>query len=160
VGGGLRTDEDIEALLADGVERAIVGTRAWQDPEALERLVRKFGSHIAVGIDARDGLVQVKGWVETTSVKAVDLARQVDAMGVETLIYTDTATDGMMTGVNAQAVGAISAQVRCGVVASGGITSVEDVRALKALAAPNLVGAIVGKALYEGEVTLGELMSA
>ena len=102
IGGGIRTDEDIENLLATGVTRIILGTRACEHPEELARLVEKFGGdRIAVGIDARDGMVQTKGWVETTDVVAVDLAKQVDEAGVGTIIYTDTSRDGMMAGVNA-----------------------------------------------------------
>ena len=160
VGGGLRTDEDVRALLGSGVEDAVIGTRAVVESDALGPLLQEFGSHIWVGIDARDGLVQVKGWVETSSRKAVDLAASVSGLGVSTIIYTDTATDGMMTGVNARAVDEICRNVSCNVIASGGISSVEDVAALRALGRPNLVGAIVGKALYEGTVSFGELIGA
>lgn len=160
VGGGLRTDEDIRLLLDAGVARAIVGTRALAEPGTLERLVSEFGARLAVGIDARGGMVQIKGWVETTGVRAADLARQAAAAGVKTLIYTDTATDGMLGGTNAVAVDEIAAAVPCDVVASGGISAVSDIVALRELARPNLVGAIVGKALYEKQVSLTALTSA
>ena len=160
VGGGLRTDEDIEAVLKTGVSRAIIGTRAFGDPATLQTAIRKYGARIAVGIDARNGMVQIKGWVETTSMKAADLAAQMDMMRVKTIIYTDTSTDGMMTGVNATAVGEICDKVRCEVIASGGVTSASDVDALKALNRRNLVGAIVGRALYEKRVSLKELIAA
>jgi phosphoribosylformimino-5-aminoimidazole carboxamide ribotide isomerase len=157
VGGGLRTDEDVRALLAVGVDRAIVGTRAWAEPETLQRLAGQFGRQLAVGIDARDGRVQVKGWVETTEQLATDLARKAEAMGVECIIYTDTSKDGMMAGTNVRAMDEMCGAVTCSVIASGGVTSRTDAEALRGLKRRNLVGAIVGKALYEGRVTLKEL---
>jgi len=160
VGGGLRTDADIAAVLDGGAARAILGTRALGDPAELQRLIRRHGAGLAIGIDARGGLVQVKGWVETTAQRAEDLARRVDAMGAATIIYTDTATDGMLGGPNLEAVAALCRAVRCGVIASGGVSRVEDIRHLRALGCANLTGAIVGKALYDGRVTLAELRKA
>lgn len=160
VGGGLRQDEHVAELVDCGVDRAIVGTRAMAEPEALDRLAARFGPHVAVGIDARGGYVQVKGWVETTEVRAVDLAQRVDTAGIATIIYTDTATDGMLQGTNVPAMAEVADAVGCGVVASGGISSVSDVEALVALQRPNIVGAIVGKALYEGSVSLPDLVRA
>ena len=159
-GGGLRTAEDIATLLDSGVAHTILGTRACEDPEALTELVKRFGARLAVGIDARGGLVQTKGWVETSSVQAVDLAARVDSAGVKTIIYTDTAVDGMMTGPNIDAINEICDAVSCDVVASGGIVSTKDVRALCLLGHTNLCGAIVGKALYEEAATLKELIEA
>jgi len=160
LGGGIRTDADIEAAVAAGVERVIVGTRAFSEPASLRGLADRYGERLAVGIDARDGFVQVRGWVETTSIRALDLAAQADGMGVRTLIYTDTATDGMLTGHNVAATDAVCRAVRCDVVASGGVSSAADVAALRALEHPNLAGAIVGKALYDGVVTMAELLAA
>jgi len=157
VGGGLRTEDDIARLIDRGVDRCIVGTKAFEDAETLRSMIGRFGSHVAVGIDARDGFVQVKGWVETTGTRAVDLARQVDTMGAAAIIYTDTATDGMLTGTNVPAMAEMCDAVNCNVIASGGISSAKDVTALRELARPNLLGAIVGKALYEGAVSLAEL---
>ena len=157
VGGGLRKDCDIERILGCGVSRVILGTRAWAEPDQLKRLADHFGRRLAVGIDARSGRVQIEGWTETTEEDAVTLAKGADAMGVGTLIYTDTARDGMLEGVNTEAVDAICAAVSCSVVASGGISSIADMKSLRGLNRPNLVGAIVGKALYEGRVTLKEL---
>ncbi len=157
VGGGLRTDDDIRRVLEAGVDRAIIGTRAFADTDSLAETVKLFGDHIAVGIDARDGHVQVKGWVETTDMLAVDLARKADAMGVKTLIVTDTATDGMMVGTNVAAMDEICKAVACNVIASGGVTTPDDVRDLKALNHVNLYGAIVGKALYEKTTSLVEM---
>ncbi len=160
VGGGLREDDHVAALVDCGVDRAIVGTRALAEPEALDRLASRFGPHVAVGIDARGGFVQVKGWVETTEVRAVDLAQRVDKAGIKTIIYTDTATDGMLQGTNVPAISEVAAAVGCGVVASGGISSAADIEALVALQRPNIVGAIVGKALYEGSVSLPDMVRA
>lgn len=161
VGGGLRTDEDVRELLDTGVDRVILGTRAVAEPAALRRLAQAFTHRIAVGIDARDGRVQVRGWVETTATRATDLARDVAAMGVRTVIYTDTATDGMLRGPNLAGLAALCDAVpELRFVASGGVSGAEDVRALAALRRPNLEGAIVGKALYEGTTTLAELRAA
>jgi phosphoribosylformimino-5-aminoimidazole carboxamide ribotide isomerase len=161
IGGGIRTDEDIEALLATGAARVILGTRACEHPEELARLVEKFGGKkIAVGIDARNGKVQTKGWVETTTVNAVDLAKKAAAAGIGTIIYTDTSRDGMLEGVNAFEMGKICSAVDCGVVASGGVSGVEDIKRLAALNCGNLVGAVVGKALYEGAVSIKQLKKA
>ena len=161
-GGGLRTDADIDALLARGVRRAILGTRALERADELAALANKYGARLAVGIDARDGFVQVKGWTETSRTTAVELARRAAAAGVKTLIYTDTATDGMLRGPNfagnAQLCDAVGAD--CRVIASGGITTAADVVRLRALGKANLAGAIVGKALYEGRTTLAELLAA
>lgn len=162
VGGGLRTDEDVRTLLDAGVARVILGTRALADEKALMRLVSLYGSEkIAVGIDARDGLVQVKGWVETSSTPATDLARRVAGVGVGTIIYTDTATDGMLGGPNLSAMAAIAdAAPACAIVASGGVSSPQNVRDLVALDRQNLSSAIVGKALYEGQTTIAEMQAA
>ena len=160
-GGGVRTADDIRDLLGRGVSRVILGTRACADPAGVEELVRTFGAAIAVGIDARAGLVQVKGWVETTDVKAVDLARRMEKAGVKTLIYTDTATDGMLGGPNLAAVKALcKAAPGCAVIASGGVSEPAHAAALAALGCANLQGAIVGKALYDGRTTLRDLQTA
>jgi phosphoribosylformimino-5-aminoimidazole carboxamide ribotide isomerase len=157
VGGGLRTDEDIRAVLGLGVDRAVVGTRAWAEPDELRRLVDSFGDRLAVGIDARSGRVQVRGWTETTEASAMALAKRVAEAGVKWLIHTDTSKDGMMEGVNASAVDLICRVADCSVIASGGVSSVTDLRKLRDLNRPNLVGAIVGKALYEGRVQFKDL---
>jgi len=161
-GGGLRSDADLEAMLARGVRRAILGTRALEHMEELAALAAKYGDRLAVGIDAREGFVQVKGWTETSSTTAVELARRAASAGVKTIIYTDTATDGMLRGPNfignAQLCDAVGPG--CQVIASGGITTGDDIVRLRALNKANLAGAIVGKALYEGRTTMLELLAA
>jgi len=160
VGGGLRTDAQVERLIDAGVARAIIGTRALENVDVLAALVKRFGEKIAVGIDARDGYVQVKGWVETTGMRAVDLAKRVEAVGVQTVIYTDTATDGMLGGPNLPAMEQMCRAVSCRIIASGGVSAPEHVKALKALGCANLYGAIVGKALYDGKTTLAAMRAA
>ena len=161
VGGGIRTPETLAAVLEAGAARAIIGSAALDDPEFLSSSVETYGDRIAVGIDARGGFVQTKGWVETTAVKAVDLAKAVAAAGVKTIIYTDTATDGMLGGPNLAQMAAIcDAAPTCDITASGGVSSPRDVANLIALARPNLRAAIVGKALYDGRTTLAEMNAA
>jgi len=161
VGGGLRTDAQIERLLHEGVARAIIGTRALENRTFLAALVKRFGDRIAVGIDARDGFVQVKGWVETTQTKAIDLAQQMQSIGVKTIIYTDTATDGMLGGPNVNAMKQMCCAVpQINIIASGGVSAPEHVTALKHLGCANLYGAIVGKALYDGKTTLAAMNAA
>ena len=158
VGGGLRKPEAIAAVLDAGAARAIIGSAALEDPGLLSKMVELYGERIAVGIDARDGLVQTRGWVETSSVKAVDLAAAVAKIGVKTIIYTETATDGMLAGPNLSQMAAIcDAAPTCSITASGGVSSVYDVQNLKALERSNLRSAIVGKALYDGKTTLREM---
>ena len=161
VGGGLRDDAAIEALLAAGVARAIIGTRALEDTATLARWVKRWGEHIAVGIDARGGFVQTKGWVETSTVRATDLAKRVADLGARAIIYTDIATDGMLGGPNLDALAELADAVPgVRVTASGGVSAPAHVAALRALGRPNLWGAIVGKALYDGAVTLREMLAA
>jgi len=161
VGGGLRTIEALSAVIDAGAARAIIGSAALEDPEFLSKAVELYGERIAVGIDARDGFVQTKGWVETTSVKATELATAVSKIGVKTIIYTDTATDGMLGGPNLTQMAAIcDAAPTCSITASGGVSSPYDIENLKALERVNLRAAIVGKALYDGRTTLKEMNRA
>lgn len=158
VGGGLRTPEALRAVLEAGAERVIIGSAALEDPDFLVKAVDLWGERIAVGIDARGGMVQTHGWVDTTSVRAVDLASAVAKSGVKTIIYTDTATDGMLSGPNLAQLSVIcDAAPTCSITASGGISSPYDIENLKALERPNLRAAICGKALYDGRVTLREM---
>lgn len=155
-GGGLRTAEQIQQLVDKGVSRAIIGTAACQSDQATGALIEQFGEKLAVGIDARSGLVQTRGWVNTTAINALDLAGKLERMGVQTLIYTDTGRDGMLTGPNIDAIIAFCGRVKSAVIASGGVSKPGDIIQLKQLAIPNLRGIIVGKALYEGKVKLND----
>lgn len=160
-GGGLRTPEDIAQRLNAGAARVILGTRACASPASLTGLVAAHGDRLAVGIDARDGFVQIKGWVETTRVTAVDLAQQLADIGVATLVYTDTATDGMLAGPNLKAMAEMCDVVPgCTIIASGGVAAAEHIRDLRRLGRPNLRGVIVGKALYDGITDFESLQEA
>jgi len=160
VGGGLRTDADIDATLAAGAARVILGTRVCADPDDAARLAGRYGDRLAVGIDARDGIAQVRGWTEGGSLRAVDLARRMERAGVRTLIVTDIGRDGMMQGVNTAAMAEVCDAVSCRVIASGGVATLADMTALRALGRVNLWGAIVGRALYENTVTVPALLAA
>jgi phosphoribosylformimino-5-aminoimidazole carboxamide ribotide isomerase len=156
-GGGLRTPEQITNALAMGVSRCVVGTKACE-PAFVKSLVAEFGEKVAVGIDARDGFVAVKGWIEKTSLPAVEFAQQISRLGVRTIIFTDIATDGALTGPNFKAISAVCSAVDCNIIASGGVSTAADVRRLRELKQPNLAGVIIGKALYDGRVQLKEVL--
>lgn len=159
-GGGLRSRAVVERVLGLGVSRIVIGTRAADSEAFIGELVRAYGSKIAVGIDARNGRVTVKGWVDATKLEAVALARRMEALGVRTLIHTDVATDGMLAGPNFAAQETMLAAVACRVIASGGVGGREDVVRLLEMKKrrPNLDGVIVGKALYERRVDLADLI--
>ncbi len=161
LGGGLRSKQSVERALAMGVSRVVIGTRAAESESFVAELVASFGDKIAVGIDAKDGKVAVKGWVDTTNTGALTMAKRMDDIGVSTLIYTDIGTDGMLTGPNLVAQEAMLKTVRCRVIASGGVSVRDDVSNLNNLAKkyPNLDGVIVGKAIYEGRVQLPDLLA-
>ncbi len=161
LGGGMRTRAAVERALGLGVSRVVIGTRAAESEAFVGELVQAFGSKVAVGIDAKNGQVAVKGWVDTTGTGALALAQRMDQLGVATLIYTDIGTDGMLTGPNFAAQEAMCTAVKCRVIASGGVSRREDVTGLRTLAqrSPNLDGVIIGKALYEKRVELGDLLS-
>ncbi len=160
-GGGLRTRAAVEHALGLGIRRAIIGTRAAESEAFVGELVQAFGDRIAVGIDARNDRVAVNGWVDATATGTIALARRMDALGVRTLIHTDIAADGMMTGPNDAAQEAMLAAVGCRVIASGGVGCREDVARLLEMKKrrPNLDGVIIGKALYERRVELAELLA-
>lgn len=159
LGGGMRSRTQIEEALAMGVTRCVVGTKACESPAFVEELAGAFGAHIAVGIDARDGFVAVKGWTQKTQLSAVEFAQQVNRLGVHHIVFTDVATDGMLTGPNYFATAAVCDAVKCFVIASGGVGSLDHVRRLQRVAEQheNLAGAIIGKALYDGRVDLKQL---
>lgn len=161
LGGGMRTRAAVERALGAGVSRVVIGTRAAESESFVGELVQAFGDKIAVGIDAKNGKVAVKGWVATADLTAVALAKRMDALGVRTLIHTDITTDGMLTGPNFAAQEAMLAAGKFGVIASGGVSRREDVVKLAELAQrhSNLDGVIVGKALYEKRVNLPDLLA-
>lgn len=155
-GGGLRTRDAVERALGSGVARAVLGTKALSEP-FLDRMLAEFSDQIVVGIDARDGKVAVQGWVQTTALDAFEFARKVGAMGATRIVFTDVSTDGMMSGPALSSVGRVCVSVPGFVIASGGVSSAADVRALKGLRHANLEGVIVGKALYEKKFVLADV---
>jgi phosphoribosylformimino-5-aminoimidazole carboxamide ribotide isomerase len=156
VGGGLRTPEAIEEMLDWGATRVVIGTKAVTDPELVEQLLARHGpERLAVGIDAKNGQVAVRGWTEVFDLTALQLAERVHAQGARTVIYTDVARDGMLTGPDIGGARALAA-LGLNVIASGGVASLDDLRAVRAA---GLAGAIIGRALYEGRFTLPEALA-
>ena len=151
VGGGIRTLDDVEKLLALGVRRVILGSVAVENISLVEDAAKKFGDKIVVGIDARGGFVATHGWEKSSAVKAEELAKKIVAAGVKTIIYTDISKDGMLSGVNAETFAELAKNSGAEIIASGGVKSIEDIRALKAA---KIAGVIVGKAIYTGALDL------
>lgn len=160
-GGGIRTLARMEELLALGVERVILGTIAVKNPELVQEAVRRFGEHIVVGIDAKDGQVAVQGWAEQTELSVQALGRAMRALGVKHVVYTDIARDGMLQGVNVESTIQLAQASGLQVIASGGVSSLEDIQNLAQAAAQGvpIEGAIIGKALYAGTVSLREALA-
>ncbi|MBA3356181.1 MAG: 1-(5-phosphoribosyl)-5-[(5-phosphoribosylamino)methylideneamino]imidazole-4-carboxamide isomerase [Pyrinomonadaceae bacterium] len=159
-GGGLRATEDVGRVIELGVTRAVIGTVAVESPELLTEMLHLFGSkHLAVGIDARDGQVVTRGWETQEQISALTLARRVAAAGVERIVYTDVARDGTLTGTNVQETILIARESGLRVTASGGVSSLDDLRRLKALSESGIDSVILGKALYEGLFTLAEALT-
>ena len=156
LGGGIRDLATIEAYLALGIDRVILGTVAKENPALVAEACKRFPGHIVVGIDAKDGLVAVRGWAEVTAKKASDLAREMEGLGVSAIIYTDIARDGMLQGPNLEATGALAAAISIPVIASGGVSSLQDIRNLLAIEAKGVAGVITGKAIYTGSLDLRE----
>lgn len=154
-GGGIRTIEDIRELIGGGVSRVILGTVAVKNPELVDMAVKEFGDKIAVGIDAKDGFVAISGWEEVSSVSALELAEQMCKKGVKTIIYTDIATDGMLSGPNVSAMKQMADSVSADIIASGGVGSIDDILSL---IPAGVEGVIVGKALYAGKVELKDAL--
>lgn len=157
LGGGIRDDATIERLLELGLARLVVGTRALKEPEWFRQAVRRFPSQLALGIDAKAGLVATDGWLETSSTKATELAGQFVGEPLAAIIYTDIARDGMLQGPNFEAMAEMNAAVETDVIASGGVTVAEDVRHLATI---GMAGCIVGRALYEGTLSLIAALAA
>jgi phosphoribosylformimino-5-aminoimidazole carboxamide ribotide isomerase len=152
LGGGIRDRATIENWLGKGVARVVIGTAAVRNPTLVKEAARAFPGRVAVGLDARDGKVVVEGWAETSELTALDIAKRFEDVGVTAIIYTDVARDGMLKGLNLDATIALADGVSIPVVASGGIASIDDIRALLSLRARKLAGAIAGRALYDGRL--------
>jgi phosphoribosylformimino-5-aminoimidazole carboxamide ribotide isomerase len=152
LGGGIRDLATVEAWLAKGVARVIIGTAAVRDPELVKNAARKFPGQVAVGLDARDGKVAVEGWAETSQVTALEIAHRFEDAGVAAIIFTDIARDGLLKGLNLDATIGLADRISIPVVASGGLASIEDIRAMLMPRAKKLAGAIAGRALYDGRL--------
>ena len=155
IGGGIRNMETVEKYLDAGVSRVILGTAALQNPVFLKEAVNKYGSKIAVGVDLKDGKVAVKGWLETSEKDGIEFLKELEEIGVESVIVTDISRDGAMKGTNLELYERIKNEVSLKVTASGGVSSLEDIKALKAL---DIYGAIIGKAYYTGAIKLEEAL--
>ncbi len=159
-GGGVRSLERIEAVLAAGVSRVVLGTVAVERPQLVRDAVTRFGpAAIAVGLDTRQGRVRTRGWQADGGLTAIELGRQMQASGVELLIHTEIERDGLLTGVNAQASAALAQACGLSVIASGGVASLQDIQRAKGLAAQGIVGVIVGRALYQGTIDLEQALA-
>ncbi len=158
IGGGIRTEEDILHYLNNGVSRVIIGSVAVSNPEFAIEMIQKYGEKIAIGLDAKDGYVATHGWLDTSSVTAVELGKRLAEAGAETFIFTDIATDGMLSGPNLLAVEKLAVETGKSVIASGGVSELADLRALKELVGKGVSGAIVGKAIYEGRFSVPEAL--
>lgn len=161
VGGGLRTVEDVENALVLGAARVIIGTRAVSSPAFVADLLTRYGSdRIILGLDARDGMVAVEGWVTVGSTTAVDFGIQMKQMGIKTAIYTDISRDGLLDGPNLAAIENMAMKTGLQIIASGGVTTIDNIVALKALESRGVAGAIIGKALYDGKLDLAAALAA
>jgi len=156
IGGGIRTLKTIEHYINAGVSYVIIGTKAVKEPEFVAEACAAFPGKVIVGLDARDGLVATDGWAEVSEVRATDLARRFESDGVAAIVYTDIARDGMMQGVNVEATVAMAQASSIPVIASGGITDIQDIRALMNVAHTGICGAITGRAIYEGTLDVAD----
>lgn len=159
MGGGVRRKEDIKNLLEGGVSRAILGTKIVEDRQFLKDAIDEWGKKIAVSLDCSNGYVAQRGWTETSDIKALDLVKELENMGLSCLVYTDIARDGMLTGPNFEALTEILNATNISVIASGGVSNLEDIKKLSKLTSQGLIGAITGKAIYEGKLELQEAIS-
>jgi phosphoribosylformimino-5-aminoimidazole carboxamide ribotide isomerase len=157
VGGGIRNIGNVINLFSAGIDRVVIGTAAIEDPEFLTSLCRKYPGRILIGIDAKDGMVAIKGWEEVTSINARELAKRLELVGIAGIVYTDISRDGMLSGPNLEAVREMVESVKIPVIASGGVSGIEDIKNLMKIR--NLWGAITGKAIYAGTMNLQEAIS-
>jgi phosphoribosylformimino-5-aminoimidazole carboxamide ribotide isomerase len=158
LGGGIRNTATVEAWLDKGVTRVIIGTAAVRDPPFVKQAARDYPGRVAVGLDARDGKVAVEGWAKTAELSALEIARRFEDVGVAAIIYTDVTRDGMLTGLNLDATIALADAISIPVIASGGLASIEDIKALLQPRAAKLEGAIAGRALYDGRLDAAEAL--
>ena len=152
LGGGIRDLKTIEMWLDKGISRVILGTIALRDPQIVKDACKAFPGHIAIGIDARDSMVAVEGWAETSETSALDLAQKFEDAGVEAIIYTDIDRDGALQGVNVEATAALAEKISIPVIASGGVASIKDVEELLKVKSSGIEGVIIGRALYDGRI--------
>ncbi len=157
VGGGIRSEETIEAYLDCGVQFLIIGTQAVRDPHFIEEMAPAYPGHLLVGLDAKDGKVATDGWRKLSRHDVIDMAQRFESFGIEGIIFTDISRDGMMGGVNVEATSKLAGSVSTDVIASGGVANIEDIRALCA-APERIAGCILGRALYEGTLDLAEAL--
>ncbi len=156
IGGGIRNIDTVEAYLAAGVEYVIIGTQAVRKPEFVTELCAEFPGHVIVGIDAKDGMVAVQGWAESSDQSAGHLAQRFEDQGVSAIVYTDISRDGMMQGVNVEATAALAESISVPVIASGGVTNIDDIKNLNKVKDAGIEGVIIGRALYERTISLPE----
>lgn len=156
IGGGIRSAETIESYLKSGVQWVIIGTKAVKEPEFVTGMCKRFPGHVIVGLDAKDGLVATDGWAEVSAVKATDLAKRFANDGVDSIVYTDINRDGMMQGLNVEATTAMAAAAGIPVIASGGVTNMDDLKRLAKVAGTGIIGTITGRAIYEGTLDMAE----
>ncbi|MBI5482972.1 MAG: 1-(5-phosphoribosyl)-5-[(5-phosphoribosylamino)methylideneamino]imidazole-4-carboxamide isomerase [Deltaproteobacteria bacterium] len=159
LGGGIRDIATIDAYLSLGLSRVIIGTAAQRNPELVREACARFPGRIVVGIDARNGMVAVQGWAEVTDVTAVDLAKKFEGFGVSAIIYTDISRDGMLQGPNLEATKALAEAISIPVIASGGVSSLQDIENLMAIESSGVTGVITGKAVYTGAIRLAEAVA-
>src|SRR5512133_1801718 len=159
LGGGIRDLPTIEAYLDMGIDRVIIGTAAQRNPKLVEDACQRFPGRVVVGIDAKNGMVAVQGWAELTGITAVELAKQFEGFGVSAIIYTDISRDGMMQGPNIEATRGLAESVSIPVIASGGVSSLQDIRNLMAVEQSGVTGVITGKAIYTGAFSLAEAIA-
>lgn len=159
IGGGIRSVETVETYLAAGVTYVIIGTQAVRNPEFVTELCQKFPGHVIVGIDAKDGMVAVEGWAEASTTAADELAKKFEDQGVSSIVYTDISRDGMMQGVNVEATANLAKAISIPVIASGGVTNIDDIKRINEVKDSGIEGVIMGRALYEGTLTMAEAIA-